>query len=81
LGAAWLVFGALVVGIGLIGPFILVAGPVVLFSGAAVLGYLHGRAGEDPACSECGKLDRPGAPENSALESLSAAGDMCDAAA
>lgn len=57
--ASWLVCTTTVVFASLIGPFITVLGPIILFSGASLLGYVHGKASQEPQCSECGKLAYP----------------------
>ena len=56
LGLAWLAVAAQVLCIGLIGPFILVLGPIVALSGAGLLAFLHGKAGEPATCEACGKI-------------------------
>ncbi len=56
LGLAWLAVVAQVAFIGLVGPFILVLGPIVALSGAGLLAFLHGKVGEPATCRACGKI-------------------------
>jgi hypothetical protein len=56
LGLAWLAVAAQVVAIGLIGPFILVIGPIVALSGAGLLAFLHGKVSEPATCEACDKI-------------------------
>ncbi|MEM6989562.1 MAG: hypothetical protein AAF721_03670 [Myxococcota bacterium] len=57
--AGWLVAAAMVMGISLIGPFILLLGPIVAASGAGLLSFLHGKVAEPPICEACGKITQP----------------------
>lgn len=54
--AAWIVLFAEVAAISLIGPFILIMGPLVLFTGASLLGFLHTKALAPAECNACGKI-------------------------
>ena len=60
--AAWFVTATSVFLISLIGPFIVALGPVVLFTSAGTLGFLHDRATAEPECAACGKIARPARP-------------------
>ena len=58
-GASWLTLGGAVMLSSLIGPFIVFVGPVLALSGAGLLAFVHGKAGEPPTCSACDKIALP----------------------
>ena len=59
---AWMVLFAEVAAISLIGPFILIMGPLVLFTGASLLGFLHGKAFAPAECEACGRIAEAAQP-------------------
>lgn len=53
---AWIVSGLMVLGAGMIGPFILVVVPLLFAGGVGLLSTVHAQASAPPECEACGKI-------------------------
>jgi hypothetical protein len=53
---AWVVAAAMVFAAGMIGPFIMLALPLLFACGAGLIGGAHALAGEPATCGRCGKI-------------------------
>ena len=64
----YVLFGLMVFGASLLGPTIMAALPFLAATGMGLLPWLHERAGAEPSCSACGKLQPAGAERASVHE-------------
>ena len=60
---AWATVGLMVLGAGMVGPFVLFLIPPLLFGGASLLSLVHGRASAPAECEACGKIATPSHPD------------------